>query len=185
MSRVLAIGIDAADWAAIEPLVDAGTLPHLAALRARGAFASIDSSSALRSESLWTEFVSGRTAESLGYWGMASFDPATYDAPMTGAPALTPWWALGEEVPVVSLDVPERGAISPEVAGAQVVAWGAHAPGFARTSLPEGLLADLDARHGPHPAFGRESDPLWYSPDRKSTRLNSSHIPLSRMPSSA
>ena len=29
----------------------------------------------------------------------------------------------------------------------------------------QGLLAELDARHGPHPAFGRESDPLWYSPE--------------------
>ena len=30
--------------------------------------------------------------------------------------------------------------------------------------LLERLLVDLDARFGPHPAFGRESDPLWYSP---------------------
>ena len=30
-----------------------------------------------------------------------------------------------------------------------------------------------------------ESIPIFGSPDRKSTRLNSSHIPLSRMPSSA
>src|ERR1051326_4111529 len=33
--------------------------------------------------------------------------------------------------------------------------------------------------------FGIHGDPAVSAPDRKSTRLNSSHIPLSRMPSSA
>ncbi|MFM7060516.1 MAG: hypothetical protein ACKOZL_04935 [Actinomycetes bacterium] len=165
MARVLAIGLDSLDWASIVPKVDAGELPALAALRARAASAAIDSRDALRSEALWTEFATGRTAASQGFWGMASFDPADYDACMRGPGALEPWWARGEELPVVSLDLPERGVVSPRVAGAQVVAWGAHAPGFARTSLPVGLLADLDRRYGPHPAFARESDPLWYSPD--------------------
>lgn len=164
VAKVLVLGIDSADWAMLAPLVDAGVLPNLAALRARGAFAAIDGSASLRSEALWTEFATGRTAASQGFWGVASFDPRTYDARMTPTAAVRPWWALGPEVPVVSLDVPERGFIAEDVAGAQVVAWGAHAPGFARTSLPEGLITDLDARHGPHPAFARESDPLWYSP---------------------
>ncbi|MFM7616111.1 MAG: alkaline phosphatase family protein [Actinomycetes bacterium] len=165
MARVLAIGVDSMDWASVGPLVDAGALPNLAALRARAARATIDSRDALRSEALWTEFATGRTAASQGYWGMASFDPADYDARMQGMPAIVPWWARGDELPVVSLDLPERGVIAPEVSGAQVVAWGAHAPGFARTSLPPGLITALDDRFGPHPAFARESDPLWYSPD--------------------
>ncbi|MEY3361085.1 MAG: hypothetical protein RL531_804 [Actinomycetota bacterium] len=165
MARVLAIGIDSMDWASIAPALETGALPNLRALRDRAASAAIDSRDALRSEALWTEFATGRTAASQGYWGMASFEPSDYDARMQGMPALEPWWARGEELPVVSLDLPERGVISPAVTGAQVVAWGAHAPGFARTSLPEGLLTELDARFGPHPAFARESDPLWYSPD--------------------
>jgi len=165
MARVLAIGVDSMDWAAFRPALDAGALPNLAALRARAASAAIDSRDALRSEALWTEFATGRSAASQGYWGMASFEPADYDARMQGMPALEPWWALGDALPVVSLDLPERGVISPAVTGAQVVAWGAHAPGFARTSLPAGLLTELDERFGPHPAFARESDPLWYSPD--------------------
>ena len=165
MAKVLALGIDSADWATIGPLVAAGELPNLAALRARSAFAMLDGSDALRSEALWTEFATGRTAASQHFWGVSSFDPTSYDARMAPTAAVRPWWTLGPEVPVVSLDVPERGFIDPEVVGAQVVAWGAHAPGFARTSLPEGLITDLDARHGPHPAFARESDPLWYSPE--------------------
>ena len=39
---------------------------------------------------------------------------------------------------------------------------------------------------GDHGWHGRAGEMLWnWTPDRKSTRLNSSHIPLSRMPSSA
>lgn len=164
MAKVLALGIDSADWATLGPLVDAGVLPNLAALRARSAFGAVDGSATLRSEALWNEFATARTSASQHFWGFASFDPRDYDARMTTTGAVRPWWALGPDVPIVSLDVPERGFAAEDVVGAQVVAWGAHAPGFARTSLPDGLLADLDARYGPHPAFGRESDPLWYAP---------------------
>ena len=47
---------------------------------------------------------------------------------------------------------------------------------------PDGIIA-LDARIVLHPNSVPDHD--LPRPDRKSTRLNSSHIPLSRMPSSA
>ena len=43
-----------------------------------------------------------------------------------------------------------------------------------------GKLVPLDVKKGDRILFGK-----WSGTDRKSTRLNSSHIPLSRMPSSA
>ena len=50
------------------------------------------------------------------------------------------------------------------------VEWEPYAAGVLLARQNDGLL----------PAF-----PIWDDVDRKSTRLNSSHIPLSRMPSSA
>ena len=165
MTKVLAIALDSAEWRALEPLVDAGLMPNLAALRERSAFVRLDNSRELRTEFLWTEFATGRPGEEDGMWGMANFEPGEYDGRFKGRPNLKPWWAFGTSFSSVTIDLPDGGVITDEgVSGPQVVGWGAHAAGFNRTSLPEGLLAEIDARFGPHPAFGRESDPLWYSP---------------------
>jgi len=61
--KVLAIGLDSAEWRVMEPLVDAGFLPNIAALRERSAFVRLDNSRELRTEFLWTEFATGRPAE--------------------------------------------------------------------------------------------------------------------------
>src|ERR1051326_2886826 len=62
---------------------------------------------------------------------------------------------------------------------------------FVLVEVPRDLPAHLNASRGTH----KRNDQDWSEafalcvdairPDRKSTRLNSSHIPLSRMPSSA
>ncbi len=163
--KVLAIALDSAEWRVMGPLVDAGLLPNIAALRDRSAFVRLDNSRELRTEFLWTEFATGRPAEESGFWGVANFEPGDYDGRLKAERNLKPWWALGPSFSSVTIDIPDRGVITDEgVYGPQVVGWGAHAPGFDRTSLPEGLLREVDSRFGPHPAFDRECDPLWYSP---------------------
>ena len=57
----------------------------------------------------------------------------------------------------------------------------AHAFGFMATAAP--LIEKMDHHPDWSNVYNRVTVDLWT--DRKSTRLNSSHIPLSRMPSSA
>ena len=53
-----------------------------------------------------------------------------------------------------------------------------------REALAEGVIDIVATDHAPHPAETKECE--WQAAsDRKSTRLNSSHVALSRMPSSA
>ena len=47
-----------------------------------------------------------------------------------------------------------------------MTAWGAHAPLYPRASQPRGLLRELDARFGVHPAFENDYGCGWHDPDR-------------------
>lgn len=161
MAKVAALGLDAAEWTFIEDLLARGVMPHLAALRARSLVARLDNVTAFRSELPWTQFATGRTAADLGYWGTVSFDPGTYRATAAGALDAPPFWARPGLRSLV-FDVPHT-VLRDDVEGTQVTAWGAHSPEYPRASRPPGVLSDLDARVGRHPAFANDSDPGWYS----------------------
>jgi len=64
--RVLLVGLDAADWAAIDPLVAAGRLPTFARLLAAGHAATLVSTPPLVSPLIWTTIATGRTADEHG-----------------------------------------------------------------------------------------------------------------------
>lgn len=159
--RVLAIGLDAADWRLIERLVDAGRMPTMGALQRVGAWCPLAGrDEPYRSEIPWTAFATGRDPAGTGYWSTVTFDPATYAAHAQGALPAEPFWALrGRKV--IAFDVPHT-TLAAGVDGVQVTAWGAHSPQYPRSSSPEGLLAEIDARHGPHPAFDADSQAGWY-----------------------
>src|SRR5262245_17186980 len=57
--RVLVIGLDAADWEIIDPLVRAGRLPHIADLVRNGARAPLRSYDPMISPLIWTTMVTG------------------------------------------------------------------------------------------------------------------------------
>ncbi len=61
---------------------------------------------------------------------------------------------------------------------------GSYIQGVARAAADEGVRAGSRVAAGPPTCETRAAE-VFQSLDRKSTRLNSSHIPLSRMPSSA
>lgn len=66
-TRAVVIGIDGADWRIIDPLIEAGRMPHLVRLRERAAWGPIET---LRdvplSPVIWTSVATGRTAEEHG-----------------------------------------------------------------------------------------------------------------------
>jgi hypothetical protein len=58
--RLLLIGLDGADWRYIEPLMARGELPHLAALRAQGAWGSLKTFVPTKSPVIWTTIATGQ-----------------------------------------------------------------------------------------------------------------------------
>jgi predicted AlkP superfamily phosphohydrolase/phosphomutase len=163
MVRVAALGLDAAEFSFVEHLLSQGKLPHFAALRARALECRLDNVVTYRSELPWTQFATGRGASDLDYWGTIAFDPASYRAVVAGALDAPPCWARPDLRSLV-FDVPHT-VLRPDAPGVQVTAWGAHSPEYPRASLPSGLLTSIDRDFGPHPAFGNDSDPGWYSPE--------------------
>lgn len=64
--RLLLIGIDGGSWNLIDPLLEAGELPHLAALRDRGVTAALASVEPALSPVVWTSLATGRRPEAHG-----------------------------------------------------------------------------------------------------------------------
>ncbi|HEX9636566.1 MAG TPA: alkaline phosphatase family protein [Acidobacteriota bacterium] len=67
--RVVLIGIDGLDWDLADRAIDRGAMPNLAALRARGAWASLESVEPTMSIVIWTTIATGRTPQEHGIGG--------------------------------------------------------------------------------------------------------------------
>jgi hypothetical protein len=139
-------------------------LPHLAQLHARAATAELRAEPDYRSEYPWGEFGTGRRASSLRYWTTVTFTPDDYAAFMRGAPDAEPFYALDDGATVIAFDVPKL-IRSPRVRGVQVMGWGSHSPQYPPGSIPEGELAPLLDRFGPHPGLPIEYAGEWHQPD--------------------
>jgi predicted AlkP superfamily phosphohydrolase/phosphomutase len=161
--KVAALGLDAAEWSLLERRMAAGALPNLAGLRERSARCELRNVVAYRSEVPWTQFVSGQEPSESHYWSTVDFDPQAYEAFTVGAHDVDPFYAFGPELPVIAFDIP-HSTISDGVEGAQVTAWGSHSPQYPRAARPSGLLREIDATLGVHPAFGNDSDLGWFAP---------------------
>lgn len=160
---MLAIGVDAASHVLLDQLIRAGELPALGELRARSARCELRSGEGHRHGVLWTQFIYGLEASLDAEWLRLAFDPADYEAYQPNARHVVagrrPFWESVPDLETVAFDVP-RLAISDH--GVQVTAWGAHAPLYPRASSPAGLLRDLDARFGPHPACANDYHGNWH-----------------------
>jgi len=104
--RVLLVGVDAADWAVVDPLVAAGRLPAFARLRAAGHTDTLVATPPLLSPILWTTIATGRPPDEHGVLDFMVDLPGGGQAPVGSihrkAPAL---WTLlssrGRSVAVV------------------------------------------------------------------------------------
>src|SRR3954463_12298530 len=66
--KLIVVGLDAATFDVIDPLVEAGDLPNLAGLLARGARGSLRSTTHPLTPLAWTTMVSGVNAGTHGLW---------------------------------------------------------------------------------------------------------------------
>src|SRR5512143_3258799 len=80
--RVLLFGLDAGDWAAIDPLVAAGKLPALARLESAGRKGLLLAEPPLVSPILWTTIATGRPPEEHGILDFMVDLPAGGQAPV-------------------------------------------------------------------------------------------------------
>jgi predicted AlkP superfamily phosphohydrolase/phosphomutase len=154
--RVAVLGLDAAEWNVIEPLLTSGDLPHLARLREAGACCRLRQSTPL-TEQPWAAFLTGVPAA----LDSIRFDPTTGATFEVGAPRVPPFYARLPGLRAVVLDVP-RMTLAYAVEGGQVTGWGGHHLGYPRASNPYGWLSAIERQFGPHPAYRSFHEFRWH-----------------------
>ena len=75
--KVAILGLDAADWEIIDPLVERGLLPNIARLRRRAAWGPMKSMDPMLSPLLWTTVATGKPPEEHGIIDFLVRDPRT------------------------------------------------------------------------------------------------------------
>ena len=133
--RVILVGLDAADWRAIDPLIAQGKLPAFARLRTAGRTGVMLSEPPLLSPILWTTIATGRPPEEHGVLDFMVDLPRGGQAPVTGASRRVPalwklasnagrsvavvgWWASWPAESVRGTIVSDR--VAPQLAAAEV-----------------------------------------------------------------
>lgn len=161
---VIAIGWDAADWRLCQRWMDDGLLPNLRRLRDRGTAVPLRNWDYFCSETSWTNVFTGVGPTTSGFWNSIRYRVEDYAVESGGAydyRDYPPFYALGADYRVAAIDLPQA-ALHDDVAGIQVLAYGAHTPFTPRVSRPAALLPDLIARYGEHIAGqGRDRGRLW------------------------
>ena len=163
MPRVAAIGLDAGEWRLIESMLAAGELPHLAKIRRRSAECRLRNP-LYRGTVVWEAFLTGREDVDDVRSGGVAFDPATYHVGKIPAGSAPPFWARLPGLDAVAFDVPHL-SISGAADDVRVSTWGTHSLSHPRASHPAGLLREIDAAFGRHPAFGEEHRYAWHRPE--------------------
>ena len=157
MKPVVAIGIDAADPLLVDRMMRRGQLSTLSRLRRSGGYGQVKNLPFCRAETAWTMFLTGVHPERTAYWSPLKYRQG-YLVDNVGAYdflQFPPFYAQLPEARIAAVDLPQTRLVA-GMNGVQVVGWGSHSPLAPSGSEPAGLLSELVARHGSHPAF--ESD---------------------------
>ncbi len=159
--RLLMIGLDGLDLGVAEPLLRAGALPALAAIRQRSARFALEHGPARYTGLAWEHVASGLTPDAARRYTAVEFDPQRYDATQSST-RLRPFpAALG--VKSVVFDPPYFDlANAPSTQG--MVNWGAHDPGVPPNERPAGLAAEIHDRFGRYPAPEHLYGLAWHAP---------------------
>jgi predicted AlkP superfamily phosphohydrolase/phosphomutase len=160
---VIAIGLDAADPLLVERWMAEGRLPAMARLRESGTYGRLANFEYCRAEAACTSFLTGCPAWRTGRWGSFQFHAHDYSVDDLQAyefDEYPPFYAGATGRRVAVFDVPQTRIVT-GVDGIQALGWGAHSALTPRASVPEGLLAELTARHGEHPTYDKDHCALW------------------------
>ena len=75
--KLLWLAIDSFDWSVIDPLLQAGRMPHLSRLMADGAWGNLQSITPTLSPVVWTSVATGKRPEKHGIFDFVASDPKT------------------------------------------------------------------------------------------------------------
>lgn len=152
--RVLAIGLDAADWQLLQQWVHKGHLPVMASLMQRGCWRELRSTADMGSGTVWPSFFTGASPAKHGGISSRSLKAGSYQVRYERADLVRrePFWtSMGRHGKrVVVLDVPKVRPI-PGLCGIQLAGWGAHSPGWYCDAWPTQVKQEVLARFGTFP----------------------------------
>lgn len=161
-ARVIVIGLDSMDPPLVERWAGEGLLPAIAGVAARGRSYALDSCMRTLPASIWAELASGRLAPRIGW----TFPMRHHRAGETSPRQIEPgevdprafWTAASDAgLRVAALDMPI--SVPPaSLGGIFLSGWSEHDILFGARSIPPGLAAEVDARHGPYPVRSCDHD---------------------------
>jgi len=155
-TRVLVIGLDAAEATLLERWAAEGELPAFARLAARGGLARLGNSLETLPGAIWPELTTGISGGRLGLFyhprqlhtgetGLRRIEPEEVDASLY-------YWtrAAAEGKRVAAFDQPQT-VLTPRLNGVMLTEWGLHDRNFAIASEPPEVLDEIRSRWGDHP----------------------------------
>lgn len=155
MPRVLVIGWDGADWRILDPLLERGILPNLAALIARGGRTVLRSTLPTHSWSAWPSFLTGVDPADHGVYDILEPRDGSGSAYPVSFRSIRERTFLHDlavaEVETVMLNVPLT--FPPPGIRGKLVAGGV-LPKRRPFTFPEGLAAELEVAGAPFPING-------------------------------
>lgn len=185
-SRILMVGLDAADPVLVERWTEDGTLPNLAALRRSGAYGRLESSARYLAGSPWPTFYTGQPPSHHGIYHDYQWrhEAMAYARPSPEWLTATPFWrTLPADLRVVAYDVPMTlGCAGGR--GLEISGWASHDSLAPPASHPGDLLAEVRRRFGDWPVrpepFGRQSlaELLWLREHLLDNALRSCEVAL-------
>jgi predicted AlkP superfamily phosphohydrolase/phosphomutase len=167
------IGLDAGDRELIETWEQAGLLPGISKLKARGTWASLHTTADILHVSAWPSIFTGTQPDKHGLYHAYVMQPGV-QAPVRPRPELCPvpflWKTLDEHgkrciVMDAFLTCPLR-----QFGGTQIVDWGSWTHFCDSTILPESLGAEISTRFGPYPAEDHSKVGMTPPPDPQGFR---------------
>jgi predicted AlkP superfamily phosphohydrolase/phosphomutase len=161
--RLLAIGLDGFEISLAERMMAEGSLPHMAALRARSAAFDLDHGKAKYSGLAWEHVSTGRAPADGGRFSAVTFDPATYSVcqePTAARPVFADLAARTVVFDAPYFDLAQADAVL------GLTNWGAHDPGVSAQDRPAGLMREAIDRFGPYGAKQWIYGFCWPSPAR-------------------
>jgi len=178
--RVIAVGLDSADYFLIQRFMEEGGLPRIRQLRQQSTLVPLETqiqyadgtAPYASTEGNWVMFQTGMRPSTSGYWETVTFDPQTYrstnDFERGGYDyrEFAPFYALGDGYRVATFDVPVS-AVVPQVNGKQIVGWGGHFPYVVRGSQPATLLKEVNKQYGKNKVLYRDHGVPWSNRYRK------------------
>jgi predicted AlkP superfamily phosphohydrolase/phosphomutase len=153
--RILVVALDGADFRLLRPWMDAGELPHLAALAREGVHGPLRSVVPPLTPPAWASFATGKHPGRHGVFGFTRRGKRSEEPrPVTGADIRgAALWDYLREFGVRSAVVGVPMTYPPPPVAGGLVSCFMTPPGRRNYTHPPELLAEIEARFGPYPLY--------------------------------